>query len=223
MTFQSGEKPEQIIVDTFAQIPVFDANRDSRFWVTNGRLHRDGAAGPEVMGQVLQDQTMFWVGEKLGFGFYRAGKLNVAFTFHTTDHGINDSIKLPPIKGQQFDSTCYFAADRIWFACSFQEAGVMQNRMVALRPNGTVEGIAETTADDGTWLGNLRGKAAAGSYLFAATDDGIVRLEVDYGKIVVTKEFPDTEPFIDAGCHLFPGAQGLYVVSPREIKLLQLR
>ena len=94
--------------------------------------------------------------------------------------------------------------------------------MVCVKASGEVLATAEATAGDGSWLGSLRGKTAAGAWLFAATDDGIVRLEADAGKIVETKSFPDTEPFVNAGCHLFVGPQGLYVVTPREIRLLKI-
>lgn len=222
---------EHKTIDTYQEVPVFDANARGRFWISGGRLLMDpktplgfgGMSQGELVGTVLQDQTMFWVGDQLGFGFYRAGKLSVAFVFRPGNPGLNDTVKIPQITGQLLDSTCYFGKDRIWFALAMQEAGAIKHRVVALKGDGKVEAVAEATAGDGTWLGTLRGKAAAGPWLFASTDDGIVRLEVDGGKIVVTKEYPDTEPFVDAGCHLFPGPQGLYVVTPHEIRLLEIR
>lgn len=222
---------EQRDVDSFQQIPVFDANARGCFWIFGGRLLMDsrvklgGAAFDhgELVGTVLENQTMFWVGDQLGFGYYRAGQLSVAFMFRPGAPGINDRVKIPQITGRLLDSTCYFGKDRVWFAMATQEAGSIKHRMVVLRADGTVEAVAGATAGDGTWLGTLRGKAAAGPWLFAATDDGIVRLEVDSGKIAVAKEYPDTEPFVDAGCHLFPGSQGLYVVTPHEIRLLEIR
>jgi len=220
---------EERTVDTYQQIPVFDANANGRFWLSGGRLFTDSKVKlgafdlGELVGTVLQDQTMFWVGEHLGFGFYRADKLSVAFLFRPGNPGINDRVKIPQITGQLLDSTCWFSKDRFWFATAFQEAGVIRHRIVALKGDGTVEAVAEATAGDGTWLGTLRGKAAAGQWLFASTDDGIVRLEVQGGKVVIAKEYPDTEPFVDAGCHLFPAPQGLYVVTPNEIRLLEIR
>lgn len=220
---------EQRAVDCYEQVPVFDANERGRFWLSGGKLLMDskiktpGWDGGEFVGDVLDSQTMFWIGDQLGFGFYRAGKLNVAFVFRAGSPGINDKVKIPQITGQLIDSTCYFGKDRVWFATAAQEGGAIRHRMVAIKGNGTIEATAEATAGDGSWLGALRGKAAAGAWLFASTDDGIVRLEVQGGKIAVTKTFPDTEPFVDAGCHLFPAPQGLYVVTPQEIRLLEIR
>jgi len=217
----------ELRVDDYQQIPMFDANEQGRFWVNGGHLVRDarkrGAPNDtEEIGQVLENQTMFWVGPTFGIGFYRAAKLCVAFTFRTDAPGLNDSVKIPAVRGQLIDATCCFGKDRAWLTTSAQEGGVIKNQVVCVKSNGEVLGTAEATAGDGSWLGALRGKTAAGAWLFAATDDGIIRLEVDNGKIVVTKEFPDTEPFVNAGCHLFVGPQGLYVVSQREIRLLKI-
>jgi tRNA A-37 threonylcarbamoyl transferase component Bud32 len=219
----------QFSVDTYRQIPMFDATESSRFWIHRGRLLRDARkpAFPddiEEVGQVLEDQTLFWVGASFGIGFYRADKLCVAFTFRTDAPGLNDSVKIPSIRGQLIDATCCFSKDRAWLTTSAQDAGVIKNQTVCISSKGEILGTAEATAGDGSWLSALRGKTAAGSWLFAATDDGIVRLEADAAskKIVVTKEFPDTEPFVDASAHLFVGPQGLYVVSSREIRLLKI-
>lgn len=89
--------------------------------------------------------------------------------------------------------------------------------------NGTVEAQAQTQEGDGSWLGTIRGKCAAGNFLFAATDTGIVRVESDgSGNIVQTREFPDTEPFVSTNVHLFASAQGVYVVGTNEIRLLRI-
>mgnify|MGYP001595062260 CR=1 FL=1 len=91
-----------------------------------------------------------------------------------------------------------------------------------INKKGLVEGMAETTAGDGSWLSNIYGKCALGSMLFSATDDGIVRVEIDGGQIVKTKEFPDTEPFVDATTQLFIGKEGLYAVRGKEVMLLKI-
>ncbi len=80
----------------------------------------------------------------------------------------------------------------------------------------------ETDADDGSWLGTIRGHTASGPALFAATDEGIVRVEPDGGNLVVTKQFPDTEPFVDSGVSLHAAGDGLAAVSRRHIRLLQI-
>ncbi|MFH1210532.1 MAG: hypothetical protein V1645_01320, partial [archaeon] len=45
-----GEPPERILVETFGNLPVFDSNGRSRFWVQGGQLMRDGQFGPDFVG-----------------------------------------------------------------------------------------------------------------------------------------------------------------------------
>jgi len=217
-----GKLIDQLSVDCYGQLPIFDANEASRFWASNGQLLRDGQFGPDYIGNVLSGQTLFWVGPRFGFGFYRAGQINVSFTFDADKRGINDSIKLPPIKGQLIDSTCFFTKDRCWFLVSVQESGKTRNRCTIIHSDGTIEATAEAIDGDGSWMGKIRGKCVAGNFMLAATDDGIVRLEPYNGDIIVAKAYPDTEPFVDSGCHLFAGSDGLYAVSRTEIYRLSI-
>ncbi|HNH85285.1 MAG TPA: hypothetical protein PL157_23150, partial [Acidobacteriota bacterium] len=179
--------------------------------------------GPELVGEVLTGQTQFWVGSKFGFGFYRAGELSVAFTFHTAQPGLNDNVTLPKFRGQLLEANCLFTDDRAWFFTSENIQGRTVNRCTVIRPNGTIEATTEAEAGDGSWLSTLRGKCAVGNFLLVATDDGIIRMEPKFNQILKTREFPDTESFVDAGCQLIAGRQGLYVVTSQEIRLLELR
>ncbi len=212
----------QTPVDSFGQLPVFDANAKRKYWTHNGQLLRDGLLGQEYIGDVLAGQTLFWTGPAFGFGFYRAGTLSVAFVFDAEHRGINDSVKLPPMRGQLVDAACSFTDQRCWFLVSLQDGGKIINRCVLIRHDGTVEAVAESEAGNGTWLGTIRSTCAAGNFLLAATDDGIVRVESDHGRLAVTQEFPDTEPFVDSDCRLFPGRDGLYVVDRHEVRVLKI-
>lgn len=222
LAFTPDQELSKLTVDSFGNLPIFDANNRFRYWLQSGQLMRDGQFAPEYVGDVLQDQTLFWVGPNFGFGFYRAGNLSVAFVFDAIRKGINDNVKLPPIRGQLVDSTCVFSKERCWFLISTRGKGKTINQCFVLRANGDIVATAEADEGDGSWLGKLRGNCAVGNFLLAATDDGIVRLEPDQGKIVKTREFPDTESFVDSGCHLFAGKEGLYVVNRKEIKLLKI-
>jgi hypothetical protein len=87
---------------------------------------------------------------------------------------------------------------------------------------GAVLGSAEADAGDGSWLGTLHGKCAALGFLLAATDAGIVRVEIQSGALCETRRFPDTEPFTSSACALFVDAKGVYVVTSQEIRLLRI-
>lgn len=220
--FAGSAAPERLSVDRFGAQPVFDCNARSRFWVTSGRLVRDGRHGPEHVGEVLSDQTQIWVGPTFGFGFYRAGSVSVAFVFRTDRTGLNDSVKLPPLPGTLVATSCVLDDGRAWVFFSTEQGGRMVNRCAVVGALGVLEGVAEAERGDGTWLGSLRGKCAAGGFLLAATDAGLVRVEVRQGSLVQTRHFPDTEPFVDSECQLLAGPQGVYVVGEKEIVLLRM-
>ena len=226
VVLDNGNMVSRMAVDNYGRLPQFDSNALNRFWIENGNLQKDrellGVQTSELVGQVLSNQTMFWVGEKLGFGFYRAGDLCRAFVFHADNLGINDTVDIS-IKGQLIDTTCVFSDKLCWFLTSAREGSKIINQCFAIQGDGKV--IATASAEKGTepWLDNLRGKMASGNSLFVPTDDGLQRLDIKNGVIEKTHEFPDTQPFLDAGCYLFPGKGGIYVVSAHEIKLIQIQ
>lgn len=212
------------VVDSYGQLPLIDANAAHRYWISQGSLRRNGLLDVSThLGDVLEDRTLFWVGEKLGFGFYRAGGVLTAFVFDPYGSGLKDTVRLPLWPGQLIDSTAVFGADRVWFLTTRREGALTVNRCVVITAHGTVEATAEAIADDGSWLGTLRGKAAAGEFLLAATDDGVVRLETAGTGIKLVRQYPDTEPFVTAGSHLFLGADGLYVVGRQQIRRMTIR
>ena len=192
--------------------PLFDATARHRYWVHEGLLRRDGPLGAEVIGAVLAGQTRFWVGSTFGFGLYHAGALRVAFVFDAERRGLNDGVALPPLPGTIVQARCVFSASRCHLLIATREAGrtVHLLRDPAERRGG---GACRGQAGDGSWLGTPWGVCAAGDFLLAPTDDGIVRVEAQGAALVETRRFPDTEPFVDAGSILLPGAGGLYVVG----------
>lgn len=222
VTLQPGKPADRLSVESYGTVPVFSTSLQGRYWVTNGQLLKDGQFGQEYVGDVLSGQTMFWIGSKFGFGFYRAGGLSIAFVFDVTHHGINDSVKLSPIRGQLVDAVAYLSDSRCWFITATKEGAKTIHRCAVIKADGTVEATSEVEAEDGSWLGTIRGKCAAGNFLLAATDEGIVRIEISGNTLVVAKSFPDTEPFVDSSVRLYPGKQGLYVVTGKEIQIIKI-
>lgn len=222
MVILDKEAVKRETVDCYGSLPMYDVNQKNYLWLSNGQLYKDSQFGSEYIGDVLENQTLFWAGEEMGFGLYRAGEINVSFVFNPEHRGMNDSVKLPPIKGQLIDATCFFSHKYCWFLVSTQYKGQTINRCFLIESNGKVIGEAEAEAGDGTWLGQLRGKCAAQKFLLSATDDGIVRVEEDFGKLIEAKVFTETEKFVDSSNQLFIAKDGLYVVSRKEIKLLRI-
>ena len=208
--------------DGSAEGPTFDACEGRVVRAHDGRLWREGALGAERIGDVLAGQTAFWIGPRFGFGFYRAGRLQVSFVFDVERGGLNDGVALPRIAGQLTHARCVFGADRAWLLLAAQENGRTIHRGVAIGRDGRVLASAAASEGDGSWLGHLGHACAAGPALLVPTDDGLVRVEIDGGSLVKTREFPDTEPFVSADSRLLAGADGLYVVDAHEIRKLTL-
>jgi hypothetical protein len=219
---RDGKVEKRLAVDCFGNLPIFDTNTHGYYWIEAGQLLREDQLGPKYLGDVLQGQTLFWVGPEFGFGFYRAGGISSAFVFDAKRTGINDRVKLSIPPGQLIDATCVFSESSAWFLLSLQESGKRTSYCFLVSREGKV--LAQEKSEDGEmdWLEKIRGKCAAGKFLFSPTDDGIMRLEEDNGKISVTRVFPDTEPFVSSDSQLFAGKEGIYVVGQHEIQLLKI-
>ncbi len=202
---------------------MFDANASSYFASRGGEVVTTRKFGEEVIGSVLAGQTMLFAGPSFGFGFYRAGNLSVAFTFTDKPRSLNDNVALPPLAGQLVEAHAAFTKDRVWFFVAMQSGGRTMNHCFVIRSDATVEAHVHVVAGDGSWLGILPvGAAAVGDKLLVPTDDGVVQVAVTGGTVTQTKQFPDTEPFVDASTRLFAGSQGLYAVSRQDIKKLTI-
>jgi H/ACA ribonucleoprotein complex subunit 3 len=149
--------------------------------------------------------------------------MNIAFVFDAKRRGINDGVKLPRLRGQLLDSTCFFTEKRCWFLVCLKDQGKLIRHCVVIQSNGLVEANFEASDDEEIdWLSSIRGKCVAGNFMLAATDEGIVKIDVKNNQIFKTKNFPDTEPFVDSSNHLFLSQEGLYVVGQRNIRLLKI-
>ena len=133
-----------------------------------------------------------------------------------------DSLRLPPLPGQLVDAACALDERRAWLLVALHHGGRTIHLCVTYSRTGTLEATAEATAGDGSWLGTLRGKCATQGMLLAPTDAGIVRIEVRDGALQKTREFPDTEQFVDEASQLLVGKDGLYVVGRTGITALKM-
>lgn len=217
-SYPGGERSD---VDSYGHLPAFDANSSSQYWISQeGQLRSVayGATFANMIGDVLTGRTLFWVGEKFGFGFYRAGDLIRAFVF--TDKGMNDQVPIPGFRGELVDSTCAFSDQRVWFFATLQEKGKLRNYVYVVSSSGALVGSRNVLQTEDDWLSTgIRGRFAAGSLLYVPTDEGIVRVDE---ALSVEKRFPDTEPFVDATSYLLAGDGGIYVVKSNEITLLRI-
>jgi hypothetical protein len=205
---------------------MFEASAAGLFWIQDGTILRGNKMGldyePDRVGQVMDGQTLFWAGDTLGAGFYRAGELCINFVFDANGRGLNDSVVVPRIGGQLVGARCLFSADRIAMLFSFKDGPKVTNRCVMLRASGELVGVAEGSEGDGTWLSGIRGKCIAGNGILSATDDGIVKVDFSGGSVSKETTFEGSDGFVDSGSHLFPAANGLFCVGAKDVSLLQI-
>lgn len=208
---------ERIAVDSYQGRPQFAVNDRHCYWLIQGRLMRDHS----VVGEVLAGQTQFWVGPRFGLGFYRAGQLNGAFVFDAQRSGMNDRLSLSMGAGTVVAANCTFSQSLGWLFVTIQDQGVLQQRCWVISPTGQV--LAQ--GDVGEWTERVSITCphwAINDALLVATDEGIIRVQVDQGQLIVQRRFLETEPFVQTGCQLLAAPQGLYAVAAQTIQLLQL-
>jgi H/ACA ribonucleoprotein complex subunit 3 len=131
-------------------------------------------------------------------------------------------VNIPPIQGELIDANCVFSNDLCWFFTITQEQGKIIYRVSVLRPNDELVATLAGQKGDIAWLMNIHGGSAIANWLFVPTDEGIARVESLNGQIMVTKTFPETEPYVDSGCTLNVASQGIYVIHAQKILQLQL-
>ncbi len=217
-----GKENQSRSVDTCEGRSVFDTSERHLYRADGGYLFRDGPNGAETVGEVLESQTRFWTGRRFGFGFYRAARWNAAFVFDALGRGINDRVPVA-LQGELVGATCTFSDELCWFFAAVKQGARIRMQCHSIRPDGGLDARAEAEEGDGSWLSaSWRGCCAAGRFLFAPSEEGILRLENQGGQISITRQFPDTEPFADSGCRLIPGKDGIYVVRRQEIVYLTL-
>ncbi len=220
--FNPNGSMDRIYPESYRQLPMFDATATRYYWTLAGRLLSSDGEVETHIGNVLTNQTLFWVGPTFGFGFYNAGNVNIAFVFDVNNVGLNDNVQLPFMKGQLIDSSCVFSKNICWLFVTLQDSGRTVRYCATIRADGRVVALGASGDVGGdSWLSTIRGKCAVGKYLFAPTDLGIVRVEEESDVLKVTAEFPDTESFVSSGSHLFAG-DGLYVVERQTITQIKL-
>lgn len=211
------------LADTCGNETVFEVNGAHCYWIAGGRVLRDGRLGPELVGEVLAGQARLFAGERFGFGFYRTGSLDVAFTFDAERPGLADRVDLRLARGALLAAHAVVGEDRVWLFTAERQGGAETLRCRLLDRRGALLASAEEPSTESSWLAAGVGALAAGAVLLVPTDLGVVRVERDGGALRPTRTFADTAPFVDGATRLLAGQGGLYAVGAERIHLLRTR
>lgn len=213
------QPPRRFAVDVRGTEPAFAACGPTLVVCAGGLLQRLTGLGVETIGEALASRTRLWGAARLGLGLYDAGSLCRAFLFAPSRRGVNDSLPLPPIRGQLAGAAAVLSDSHAWLRLTVQERGRRAHHLLCYDAAGALRGEARAPEGDEPWLDALPGACAAGEQLFAPTDAGLVRIDSACG---VSRRFPETAPFLDSACRLFVAKGGIAVVDRQEIRVLHM-
>ncbi len=215
----NGRVSERTSTGVRVTTPVFAAS-SSAAYRTEGEWLVDEVTGSRI-GQVLEGQTWIWTGERLGFGFYRAGGFTFAFIVQPGRAGLRE-VKLPHLKGHLVDAEAVFDEAHVLLSCVLEVDGKETTSLWLFAADGTLRAEGSGSSSERMFAG-ARGRALLHGRVVAATDEGLLSLKVDGGRLIEGTLFTDTEPFVSAGDELVPQTDGsLYAVGTREVVQLTL-
>jgi hypothetical protein len=207
---------------TFGGDAVFATNSRHAYRLAGDWLI-DAVSGTRI-GQAVDGQTWFRMGETFGCGFYRAGRMTVFFVVDPRHPGLKQ-VTLPHIEGRLLDAHATFDGDRVLLELSQERNGRRWHSLAVVQADGRVLANLEGSPEDKRALATIGGKTMLGSCILCPTDDGLLSLAVDPASGTMTEGnlFLDTEPFVTEGATLLPGPGGsVYVVTPQAITQLTL-
>ncbi len=216
-----GRPGLRVACSSFAGAPSF-AVAGERLIVAEGGWLKDASQGLRL-GSVLDGQTWFAAGPRLGAGHYRAGAVTQHFLFRPDRPGLVP-VELPPIEGRLLDVDACFDDGHALIGWATERRGRAHAHLALVRADGRVLGRAEGDPREQPHLA-VGGKALMRGRAVATTDRGLVALVVEAGSgaLGVGDLFVDTAPFVAAGHQLLPGPGGsVHIVTTREIIQLAL-
>ncbi len=224
---QSDAQASRVLtaVDMYRDKSCFDANETDLYFLQGGELYQysfNTNKAHRRIGQVLTNQTQFWVGKTFGFGFYQAGALCNAFTFDAQIGGLKD-ISLPRIPGQIISSTCKFSETFAYFQLKTQYKGKISFHIFVIH---RAQGLLSHQEDDApdSWMAAIPNSYAIGNFLYLPTDEGLIRVDLDVTTKTLskTRDFPDTEPWVSSASKILVAKDGLYTINNDSITKLTL-
>lgn len=230
-TLAPGETPAIRQVDSYrSTFSVFDTNDQHVFWLSGGRILRNGDLGSDkLLGNGVTGQTLFWTGPKFGLASYRVGQIRHSFVFDTKT-GVQYNVSIPQSVTDPIDANCYFTPQACWLFIASKERKDIIHHCFVIRRDGSIAATERAKDGDGTWLDSFLGKTALSlrkdngvtHALLSIGDKGMVRIEEHNGSLSETTRWPDTQGVLRSTDLLIPSSQGVLVVRNNQILLAKL-
>ncbi|MGB2923901.1 MAG: hypothetical protein WBB82_01200 [Limnothrix sp.] len=219
LSFRGGQvQPEETLQgDMYRQQPCFQSNQSQRYWLSQGKLWCDGTLGRDYVGDVLAEQTQFWLGRSLGFGFYQLGSLLTGFIFSVQRHGINDQITLPKITGEILAANCEIGCD-IWLFLVVQKQSKIQHHLYVIDATGNLHLSQILEPLD---LPSIEGHCPTETGLLVATDQGLEEWSIVNGQLQKRLHLSTTNSFTQANQTIKETSHSLYFVDAQHINQLR--
>ena len=223
--YEPNQTPRIYTTDHVGNKSSFDVNHTETCYVENGKIIKElpSLIGTKkvYVGQGMENNTIIWLGDKKGFGFYKAGNIFKGILIPDGER-YTITVDLPRIQGSIIDIQCIQSHERYWLLFRTKRNSEYYNVCIAINEVGVVIGQHECLADDTSWLGSIYGKTAVGKHLFNPTDQGIVRISCDYS-VFQEHIFTSTEPFVHNKCQLLVCSTGIYIITAQTIKIISIQ
>lgn len=202
--------------------PAADATPAGLVHVFGDALVRD--ADGTRLGQVLEGQTWVRTGARLGFAFYRAGGVTVAFLFDVAKGPLRQ-LDMPPLEGRVSAVHAAFddapEAPHVLFRAVTETDGRVRHVAHLFDARGNRLASASGAEDASPIFGgDLESACVAGGSVLAATSDGLVLLRPDPASATfeTRRVFADAKDFVspDAALLASPGGS-VYLRTHDEI------
>jgi hypothetical protein len=188
----------------------------------HGLVHVQGDALVRVetgtrIGEILEGQTHVRVGAELGFAFYRAGAITVAFVFDPRRGTLRQIESFPQIEGAMLGWSAVFDDRHVLVTLATESRG----RTLHAAHLVDARGVVVATDPTGDVLGaSLAGRAVANGQVLVTGPDGLVlvRAERHHARFSPTRVFADAKDLVPPDADLLVGPGGsLFVVTHDEI------
>ena len=189
-----------------------------------GLVHVDGdvlvrAPGATRLGSVLEGQTHVRVGAAMGFAFYRAGDVTVAFVFDPRRGVLRQIEGFPALRGRLAAWSAVFDDAHALVSFALELGGQTTHVVHLVDGTGRIVATDRSTDPAATALApGTTGRALAGGRVVVATDAGLVLLRASAGVFVPVRLFAEAADLVSPEDELVPGPGGsLHVIAHDEI------